>query len=595
MKKKLIFIFITIACLNLSFLLINNVNAYQDVLNRIDIDVYINKDGDAHFTEKWTTEVGSGTENYKVFNNMGKSKIINFSVIDEDKHQFTYLSSWDVHKSRNEKEYKCGIIERNDSYELCWGVGQYGHREYTIQYTITNFIQQYQNDQGFNYAFLSDMDLPPRKVSVKVSGFTQFTDETCDIYAFGFDGDVQFNNGNVVIESSHALSSYSKVQLLMRMDNGMFPQASPNGQDYEDILEDATRGSDYVNERNESQGISDIGFYSFVFFILILPFVLYIVVLVAIIVTRIQGKDRRKNLSMTFEDQSNASSIPKDKDIDMYRDIPCQKDIYYFYYIALCTGMITNNQKAGLIAAILLQWVKEKQIEFIKTEDKGLIFKKEGYAINLNVPIQTKCSVEDELLNMLGQAAGKNGILETNEFEKWCKRNYSKVDIWFDRVYSYVESSLIMQGLLNKKRVPYKILFFTHYQIQKIYAIQFREEIKHVKGFKKFLKEMSSIDEKEVIEVKLWEEYLIFATILGIADEVESQLKIRCPEFNEYSHMDTIHTTRIMRDFTYRSVTAAYKAQSSANSSSRSSGGGGHSSSSGGGSSYSGGGGGGRR
>ena len=88
---------------------------------------------------------------------------------------------------------------------------------------------------------------------------------------------------------------------------------------------------------------------------------------------------------------------------------------------------------------------------------------------------------------------------------------------------------------------------------------------------------------------------MIFATILGIADEVESQLKIRCPEFNEYSHMDTIHTTRIMRDFTYRSVTAAYKAQSSANSSSRSSGGGGHSSSSGGGSSYSGGGGGGRR
>lgn len=298
-----------------------------------------------------------------------------------------------------------------------------------------------------------------------------------------------------------------------------------------------------------------------------------------------------------FDNTTFLPSKKYTKNIDMFRDIPCQKDIFYFYYAAMCGGLIEERQKAGLIAAILLQWVKDKQIEFVKTEDKGLLFKKAGYAIDLNVPIQTKCSVEEELLNILRQAAGENKILETNEFEKWCKKNYSKVDIWFDRVSSYVESCLTMQGMLDKKRVPYKVLFFTNYRLQKTYDSRFKEEINHVIGFKKFLEEMSSIDDKEVIEVQLWEEYLIFATILGIADEVESQLKIKCPEFNEVSYMDTIHTTRIMRDFTYRSVVAAYRAQSSASSGSysRSSGSGGHSSSSGGGHSYSGGGGGGRR
>ena len=151
--------------------------------------------------------------------------------------------------------------------------------------------------------------------------------------------------------------------------------------------------------------------------------------------------------------------------------------------------------------------------------------------------------------------------------------------------------------MLDKKRIPQKVLFITYYTLKKTYTVEFKKEIEHVIGFKKFLKEMSLIDEKEVIEVKLWEEYLIFATILGIADEVEKQLKIRCPEFNEESYMETVHTTRIMRDFTYRSVAAAYRAQSAASSggSGRSSGGGGSSSSSGGGSSHSGGGGGGRR
>ena len=156
---------------------------------------------------------------------------------------------------------------------------------------------------------------------------------------------------------------------------------------------------------------------------------------------------------------------------------------------------------------------------------------------------------------------------------------------------------MISQGLLEKKRIQHKFLFITNYTLERIYNIQFKEAIYQVAGFKKFLKEMSIINEKEVIDVKLWEDYLIFGTILGIADEVEKQLKMNCPQFNEESYMDTVHTTRIMRDFTYRSVAAAYRAQTSAShsGSSRSSGGGGRSSSHGGGSRSSGGGGGGRR
>lgn len=598
--KKLFFIFISF--LSLVLLMITPICAYNDVLNEVNIEVELQEDGSAHFVEKWITEVGSGTENYKVFNNMGDSEITDFTVVDERGYQFQNIGDWDVDKTRSQKKHKCGIIKRSNSYELCWGVGDYGHREYTISYTISHFVQQYQNDQGFNYAFLSDMDLPPQKVYVKVSSFTDLNDEMSDIYAFGFEGNVIFQDGNVVIESSHALSSYSKVQLLMRIDNGTFTNAHETDEDYNDILEDAKRDSDYTSDNDDSFTYVDRSMKRMMFYIYatIGINVIFCIAIVALTLRSSRQRKIYKNV-IQFEDQTNSLSIKKNKNIDIYREIPCRKDPYYFYYAALCGGLISSHQKSGLIAAILLQWIQERQIEFVKTEDQGLLFKKEGYSIDLNKPIQTYCSVEDELLNMLRQAAGSNGILETKEFEKWCKKHYTRVDIWFDRVSSFMESWLTTQGMLDKKNIPYKTLFTTYYRSRKIYSVEFKKEIEHVIGFKKFLQEMSSMDEKEVIEVKLWEEYLIFATILGIADVVEKQLKIRCPEFNEVSYIETAYTTRIMRDFTYRSISAAYRAQSAASSrssggsSSRSSGGGGSSSSSGGGSSYSGGGGGGRR
>ena len=39
--------------------------------------------------------------------------------------------------------------------------------------------------------------------------------------------------------------------------------------------------------------------------------------------------------------------------------------------------------------------------------------------------------------------------------------------------------------------------------------------------------------EREYFEVEIWEEYLIFAQLLGIADKVEKQFKKLYPDFNE--------------------------------------------------------------
>ena len=43
------------------------------------------------------------------------------------------------------------------------------------------------------------------------------------------------------------------------------------------------------------------------------------------------------------------------------------------------------------------------------------------------------------------------------------------------------------------------------------------------------------MDEHDIPELVLWEEYMIFATAMGIADKVAAQLEIAYPEFKQLS------------------------------------------------------------
>ena len=119
------------------------------------------------------------------------------------------------------------------------------------------------------------------------------------------------------------------------------------------------------------------------------------------------------------------------------------------------------------------------------------------------------------------------------------------------------------------------------------------EVAEQMAGLKKFLKEFSIIDKREPIEVNLWNEYLMYAQIFGIAEEVANQFKKLYPEV--IADMDSMgydySDVMFIRSITYSGIRSASTAKSRAES--YSSGGGGFSSGGGGGGSFGGGGGGG--
>lgn len=268
------------------------------------------------------------------------------------------------------------------------------------------------------------------------------------------------------------------------------------------------------------------------------------------------------------------------KNIDYYRDIPCNNDIYRAFWIATQYGLIKD--KSNLMGAVLLKWVKDEKIKIVDMQE-GIIIKRDSYAIDFSNSFQCDNTIEDNLKKVLIEAS-KDWILESNELKKWAKKYYYKITGWYDGIIWKVNHSLEEEGsIVVKKR---KLFGFITISIKKVVLPNIKEEAEQLLGLKKYLLDYSMIGQREVIETKLWKEYLVYAQLLGIADKVEKQFKKIYPTYESIVNMNTekliaINTISYIGVY---SATKSYKksARASSYSSDRSSGGGGHSSSGGG-------------
>ena len=273
------------------------------------------------------------------------------------------------------------------------------------------------------------------------------------------------------------------------------------------------------------------------------------------------------------------------KNTPMFRDIPCNKDIYYANTLINLNGF-GKNSETNILGAIILKWVKENKIGF-KTETTG-IFNKESSIIDLTKENTFDSDIEETLFKYMYEAS-KDGYLGTKELENWCKTNYEKffslVALFGIKEIKKLEEEGHIYKRENRKECKKKLVMD-----DKIY-----EDSTKLYGLKLYLEEFSQMKIKEVMEVHLWDEYLMFAHLFGIADKVAKQLKDMYPkEFTEYTENYGIDLDTIVfiNHISTNSVHAAESARSAARAAaeSYSSGGGGFSSGGGGGGSFGGGG-----
>ena len=543
------------------------VDASGTRVNSIDINCQIDQNGTATFVEKWDMDVSEGTEGYKIFNGMSDQPLKLIGVTDDRGKTYTNIGSWNSDLSKEYKTNKCGLIRDGGHYELCFGLGDYGRRSYTMTYQIDHFVNQYEDQQGINYAFISDMALNVGDVTIRVSGITPYSKDNAKIWAFGYSGSVNFDDGSVVLQT-HSLNS-NKMQLLMGLESNAY--ASPNQRysrkKFEKVVNEAKEGSSYSKGMSKAAKIMLFIFITFVI-------VMVIFIIVAVIVFSDSG--------VVFE---NGRTI-KGKEVTPFREIPCDKDIFLFYYLAKKLDIIGDDEsRENLISGFILKWVRDGVVT-IREKESGAIVKKKNYDMYLDVDVKFENKQESALYKMF-ILASKDGVLQTKAFQKWCGKHYKKIDSWFTKVDNIIEDSMNKNGYAKTATVYKRVLFWNIPRDRTVWTNKAYDQCLYVWGFNNFLKDEDNMKEKAAIEVKLWDEYLIFAAVLGIADRVEKQLKVAIPRYEEMTTYNSFPIYYYTHTFAHNSMSAATAAASAGQ--------GGSSSFSGGGSSFSGGGGGGVR
>ena len=549
----------------------------QSVLHDLDIRVELSRNGDARITEtRQMTIDNKGTECYIGLSEMSPSTVKDLSVSDESRQQYENIDEWKLDRSRSEKAGRCGIVEKgNGCYELCWGLGDSGQRTYVTSYTITGLVRGYPDADALRHVFL-DENVSPKPIHAKVTivgadTTLVFTPDTCGIWGFRFYGELGFENGTMVAETTGPMNSEAALYIMAQFPKGMLEPAIQTTDDtFEHKKQLALEGSDYVDVdivqlSDGKRGMSAptaIGILGGT--IVCLGGILYSF-------SGSRSRKKRKKIMALVKSVDYFKSIPLEGNLQKANDM----------LNAFNVGKAHNYKR--LISATILHLINEGvfSVEPMMTE-AGKMAKR--FVVKEKLPVEKDWSpLAYKMHEIFNKASGENHVLDPKELE------------------TYMEND-------NNRKVVKSFLNALHTMRTLEYYENHKDEVCEVFGFKRFLEDFTLMNERHLTEIKLWNDYMVWATLYGNAEQVIKDMKAINPEFFKMDHVaiqlsdndilpvvyasvfkGTDHVFDIMLNSRKEPV-RSYRSRSS---SSRSSGGGGRSSYRGGGGGFSGRGGGG--
>ena len=474
-------------------------------VSEMELDVALRPDGSAHITQVWTTDTDEGTEFYLGCRDSGYLTITDFSVSDQN-GSYVYVEGWDVDASFEEKANRCGILETGEGVELCWGISEYGENRYTIEYVLHDLVGSYSDADGFNHRFVDEMNFFPTDVALTIRNQdgTSLTDEICDIWAFGFDGQIRFEDGVIRAWSEEPLERDQHMTVMVSLEKGVLSPRRAVEDSFETVKERALVGSDYGDGEDaewddEPLTAGDV----LLFAAIILTPVLLILLLVVLLVK--VGKARRKK---------------RMEQAGYFRDAPNDGNLNVTYQLGLCSGLCKEDALRG---AYLMRLISQGCLE---STDNSI--DAESVRLRLDHAPQSGNAYEDALYTILEAAAGADGVLDPNELERYCGQNYVPLSHFMESCERSGKQTLIRSGCLKGAVLGN----------DKDLTKKGQQGLDEVYGLKHFLLDFSLIHERDVKEAVIWQDYMVYALMLGIADKLEAQIQElypdQLPQLNQY-------------------------------------------------------------
>ncbi len=522
------------------------------VLRNLEIEVLLRDNGDADIMETRTMSIDNvGTECYIVIGNLEGSKITNFTVTDDEGVEYLNEGRWNVDRTRIEKTRRCGIVTKSNGYELCWGLGKPGERTYVVRYTVTDLVRDYGETDGFNYMFVTrDMKPSPQEASVTIRAphlADGLPKDSVRVWSFGFNGENEIADGEVVSYTTEPMTEKSAMIVMLELDKGLLHPTMKEKETFEKVKERAFEGSDYKEPAWYKKLWNFLIEEPVVFFGILLG---GLAGLLAVWSGIRVSRERKKLL----------------KTIDWYRDIPINGDLVHargLYDAFYLTGGINDQD---IINAMVLRLIRTGTLTI---EDRMVMPTGLKKIMGVEGKVQPCIIIKDfnernRLINaepirklyvMFRLASGDDLVLQPKELMRWMRSHE-------DEVMAFVN---LLKPSVSIKEAKEEI-----------------EDTKKVFGLKKYLQDFTLANERHVSEVALWNDYLVYASLFGIADQVMADMKQINPEYLQMNQISRNLTDRrvVPMLLTTTSSTATSIKQSVE---SRRSGGGGRSSFGGGG------------
>ena len=545
----------------------------QHTLEKLLMKVTLKHDGSARVIERRHVQVSEqGTEGYISFNNMPHMEICDLMVYDETDAQYVVEEKWDTQRSRAQKKERCGYNRTSTGVELCWGLGDAGERTYDICYTITNLVKGYNDYDGFCHCFYEAGNSPARKAYLEIAyEDDSLTTDNAAIWAFGYHGYKGIDDGYCYAYNDTTIRNGDKIIILLQLDKGLLEPALTQEESFkETVKRTALEGSEYNLEdaglegstsslaggMNNGEEVKDSKVEGPDWEAVSAMLCVGGIIALALYARRKEKKKQKAEMARVNGLLCGLVDANSLEDVPYYRNLPIGGDLLKSgvtlstlnNYADAC-GLKKLNLSFNLqhmFEAFVLRMIYKKQIKVILDDADGnlqqrfrisepvkpekgkdindvMTFAKKytsTYELSTNEALKSgwwaetrqvyqgyinDAGIEYNLQKLLYEASGDDHILQPNELKSYVKDNPME---W--RPFANMLNRLT-GGAIKEEKLR-------------------GEDAKQVVGFMRYLQDFSLVGERNMEEVALWKEYLVFASFYGIADQVRKDMKKVAPD-----------------------------------------------------------------
>ena len=483
----------------------------------------------------------TGISNYSAY-----AKYISDVNFDTFNEEFTKLipvdntynaTKGDVYITEYSNFYRFRMYHRTDNRKTA----------FLIKYTVDNAVVMHNDVAELYWTFIGeDFEDSLNNVNIRVYLPEQDQSDNFRVWAHGdLTGEIYKYNKSYVEATVDRVQANSAVDIRMTFDKSLIKDSSMLDHNDEDALDEIIKvETKRADEANRQRQIAKVIYYVFLGITAIS--VIYQLISIYVI--------------YKLFDKEYKSDFINDYNREFIED----------YDVEVVEYIMDKNVGANAMSASIMNLIYKKKIKVERIAES----KKEEYKFTL-IDRENVSDAENHLINFLFIIVGDKESFTTKQLKQYAKstKTYdtftSNYTTWNNKVTKIGKSLNIYEShwgvgiysflyLLLAAGFTWISLFigaFNFFMILNIilsigifiYTLIFKKRTKYGneqyvrwKAFKRFLEDFGDFENKELPEISLWEKYMVYATVFGIAEKVAKVMNVKIKEMQvDNTNIDT--------------------------------------------------------